>query len=413
VQASINMAYTIDCESIKLVGNFMLDSIPNPDSQWIEVKITNIDPEAIGLTWQLQTDKQNGLWFHGEGTITATEQDVILYADSYNGTDGKPLTMKDGGTYKFTITGNNFKNDGTRQNTCTDVVVIVGYKKKTFLLLGNVAYYNFWKPTTDYHYSAWSYIQSSINYALDGKAIFPVDGFNKVVNSTSAYADATSLAQVNANPDIIFVAYPFYWSSSSDFGKAMVEYVNKGGVVIWTSIEYATNTNKETQTLTDGLVNVSDASNHAPYQIPSASSASAELANDPIYTGKIPGVKNPVSLGGKYLANDNITDRYFVIDSKSTDQFVIYAGTTAEPRMIRYKRKNVVLIGDGAFAYSDTRTGQDRFFGIISEENPRPAHATWGSMPSDNSFIFENIMHWAIYQAEFHGINSGGLNPFE
>jgi hypothetical protein len=29
----------------------------------------------------------------------------------------------------------------------------------------------------------------------------------------------------------------------------------------------------------------------------------------------------------------------------------------------------------------------------------------------DNSAIFANIMAWAIYQAEFHGINSGGINP--
>jgi hypothetical protein len=34
------------------------------------------------------------------------------------------------------------------------------------------------------------------------------------------------------------------------------------------------------------------------------------------------------------------------------------------------------------------------------------------STKSINSYLYANIMAWAIYQAEFHGINSGGLNPF-
>jgi hypothetical protein len=408
VQASINMAYTIDCDAIKLVGSFMLDSIPDPNTQWIEVKIKDIDPEAVGLTWQLETDKQNGLWFHGEGTITSTEQDVILYADSYNGSDGKPLTMKDGGKYQFTITGNNFKADGvTKQNTCDEkVTVIVGYKRKTMLTVGGYATYGIW---TSVKCSPYYYLTSSINYSFDKDAIFPCEGIT--IDATESASTAKALTELNKDPDIVYIAHDFIWTPSSDFGKAISEYVNKGGVVIYTNID--NDASSGIRTITDTLVSQGAESNHGPYTIKKNSTIPND---DPIYTGKVPGVKNPISLEGRILASDEAGDNKLSVKAEGKDQFVVYATYKDDPndwRFVRYKRKNVVIITDGAFALSlVTATGSGGLFAIQSTTNPRPAKGGYLSQKAENCQIFENIMHWAIYQAEFHGINSGGLDPF-
>ncbi|MDR1004351.1 MAG: hypothetical protein LBL97_05020 [Prevotellaceae bacterium] len=130
------------------------------------------------------------------------------------------------------------------------------------------------------------------------------------------------------------------------------------------------------------------------------------------------------------------------------EKFVIYSFgsySSSYPRyknfnFFRYKPKNLLYIGDGGWigGYSkeaedssgtyDTgeKDDQNTPFAVYWEETADgwvvtgAKEKSWrgggaglsGKGPVHNSLIFANCMAWAIYQAEFHGINSGGLPPY-
>ncbi|MDR0987928.1 MAG: hypothetical protein LBM06_00500 [Prevotellaceae bacterium] len=109
----------------------------------------------------------------------------------------------------------------------------------------------------------------------------------------------------------------------------------------------------------------------------------------------------------------------------------------------RYKPKNLLYIGDGGWIGTVSKEPEDSANGDTYEASEamthdRPFAVEWtqtedgwvvsglkskayqatqagqgtglpGAGQVHNSYIFANTMAWAIYQAEFHGINSGGL----
>jgi hypothetical protein len=435
IQSHINMGYTIECPTVADVhGNYTLNTVADPATQYITLKLTGIDPEAIGLKWKIQTDKINGLWFHGEGIFTATEQDVILYADAVIGDDGDPEMMAPVSDNLFTITGNNISAEGI-VNTC-EVHVVIGYKSKKILGLTNVYpvggtsdYYGITGPAVSV------YLKATSNYSLTSGAIFPMP-FNYEedvtgLKNTSAdmlknlgyAASGTTITDYDAgpHPDIVFIGYNIRWDNTSAVGNALKNYVDRGGVVICGASVHLNPIGVKYGPYCSGLQNLVDNEiSNLDAKIATLHSHQIDTregnipADDPIYSGIVPGVKNPISLNGMYWEEDRNTGSGFPLTHP--ERFVIYAYTgdgtseyNGQPNFIRFKERNVILIGDEQWMCNTTTHA------LQFDENQRPVHSTGNNVTNykgngDNAQILENILHWAIYQAEFHGINSGGLD---
>jgi hypothetical protein len=115
------------------------------------------------------------------------------------------------------------------------------------------------------------------------------------------------------------------------------------------------------------------------------------------------------------------------VNSGFEDDFVLYtkaihqaSSTTEAHTLVRWKKRNVVWCGEGGMLASESNSTYNSRFPFWIETNYQPKHNSTlynqlSSKPvygADNSAIFANIMAWAIYQAEYHGINSAGINPF-
>jgi hypothetical protein len=87
-------------------------------------------------------------------------------------------------------------------------------------------------------------------------------------------------------------------------------------------------------------------------------------------------------------------------------------GTQRNYTMIMSRKRNIIWCGDAGFIGSNNgvwaSAANSMPFTIDANDKPIPNTAyTIGTIY--NSFLFANMMYWAIYQAQHYGINSGGL----
>lgn len=447
VQHFIRMDYRMDCSSVVLYGSYMIDSIPNRMQNYIELDLKNIDPEAIGLTWQIQTDILNNLSFSGTGKFTGTEQHITLYADTIRNAQGQPQGWTTGKP-TFTLTANNTVSDTDHsQGPTCNVTVTIGFKQKRLMCVG----YN--RYGGNYGYGAQEsssnlFLTSVNNFSLDNPnnytdpEPFPVDGLNIaykasglwIANDGKAHQELTTPPY----PDIVIVGDATFQDAT--VAKAMVDYVNKGGVLILMIDANNPSLTAGNSTAYTGLMYKIFEDTGIDFDAKAALTVCAptngaqsytgpdvdEMAtiDDPIVTGELGGKHYNPSVAGLKFGTDYLDGARLDIKPGHENDFVIYASYNGKPIFVRSKKKNIVWIGDGGFLSNSTANPYtNNGYGVSTscpyaiDKNCRPQpRVDWGySLPHIsvyNSYIFRNIMAWAIYQAEYHGINSGGLDPF-
>ncbi|MDR1517143.1 MAG: hypothetical protein LBS52_03435 [Dysgonamonadaceae bacterium] len=316
--------------------------------------------------------------------------------------------------------------------------------------------------THSYHrdYEAFRFLTSNVNFSYGGTV--PIEGFEFThmhFNDVTSDRRTQFFKKVeDERPDILLIA-----DDDDDVGmlaandealEKLYQYVDQGGVLILIANDPHTNPVR----LYNNLFNYAESpfvdatqqsknqvvympnNNHKHEQFihESGDALIKNIPGDPIVTGVIDGVQFFPSIAGKQLAVNEEPISYnqsgewcgygFKVQPGATD-VIVYATAAGTIKgadvsvpmgehaiMIRHKRKNVIMFTNdcGFLASRGTTTAptnktpfQLNNDGSPKEANPYDLEHSNGT--SANSLIFANVMAWAIYQAQFQGINSGGI----
>ncbi|MDR1003444.1 MAG: hypothetical protein LBL97_00330 [Prevotellaceae bacterium] len=475
-QEAIDMSYRIQCaddattgiDGIKMYGSYMIDGVPDPLDNYIELTLTHIPAQAIGMKWHVRTEATAAdgtasdlLAFEGEGLITAAG---TLPVTLYPTTTAK---MTPGGLYTLHFDCNStyagYVDKGAyRQADCT-VQVPIGFKSKVIGVAGSEpslrpnSYINV-TPSYNFFFGTPTGAAGNPNFSMAPGARMPVVGGLTFVQNN----DIPTL--LKSNPDILIVTYDTKVNVAST-----KDYLDKGGVVIYCTQE---NTNHGTAGLRE-LFNLPGPDgttvSHAyisdevmgvlgndgvggqyvpivkPAPIKSTDADGNEIElQDPIYTG-VPDIEDhPNSTKAPYFAALDGSHINGNDPSVSDPNGVCYLGSSTEPFhhvmrpapgyendvimytksskmvnpslygegavFIRWRSRNLVIFADGGCMGGTTTSTSTTQYPFRINANYTYLRNPNAGYPVDNSLIFANVMAWAIYQAEYHGINSGGLS---
>jgi hypothetical protein len=426
-QPRIPMEFSILKGSIKVNGNYMVGATPDPSTNYIELTLNHIAPNALGAEWIVQTDTQNGLHFSGSGIFTSSPtQTIRIYADTTT-----PMTP--GGLAILTISTNStLTTPADAQSVLTPTVeIVIGFSTKHIL---STAGWNsdgiFYGAATDSEFSSWWLLFGGTgrtgsnnvgNTATDDplqntNPNFSLKGRMPVYNMTLWYTEdveygittnSTLYKKITATPppDIIFIGWSNYvevnTSSSTSVYNALMDYVNRGGVLIYCMEEANTSSAaKALANLFDGTITIQAPGSTVVDGNTNTMVPLSAHPDDPILSGTIGGQHYFDAVGGLKWVHNNSTYLSAAITPGHENDVVAYsylADDGSHISMLRSTKKNILWCADGGLLY------QVR----VSSGTYEPRTYRNGN----NGAIFRNIMGWAIYQAEFHGINSGGLNP--
>ncbi|MDR0892248.1 MAG: hypothetical protein LBN24_06490, partial [Mediterranea sp.] len=426
-QNYIPMNYGLNCSSIKVYGGYMINTYPDKTVNYIEMELTDIVDDMLGATWIVETTAFNGLSFRGTGTFTKLgKQKVMLYPD-------ESQLMTPGGAATLDITCNSTSE--TLPTNCT-VDVTIGFKKKKILTIDTGTGYGY--ATWNTGSGSYAFMHSTANFGFNGTV--PIEGI-EYTHITGGSVSNSESTLITADPDIIIIGYNADWNNNSTVGTALLNYVNRGGVLVLLYEQAAgENTNADPSTGNDQRItglfdnevtydNAAGGGSGTMYDL------SCDQADDPIFSGKVNGLQYFPSLEGTQWGEDASSTSIMKIVPGNEDHFVTYSENTANNNggytILRYLKKNIVWVGDGGFLSCDapntrhTSTVNGVTFSwrgvssnaicpfALSDDNlARPSVKPYGdgNHLANNAGVFANIMVWAIYQAEFYGINSGGLS---
>ncbi|MDR0891307.1 MAG: hypothetical protein LBN24_01665 [Mediterranea sp.] len=247
-------------------------------------------------------------------------------------------------------------------------------------------------------------------------------------NDVSDNEDLRAALTRETPPDIVIFAVYAYWHrwdknkpEKNRTSKAILDYVNKGGVVL-IFCEKDKAYNDGYIQLVDDELNSIDHNGGGAGTVYLMDERLVSDSNDPILSGKIGGVQRFGSVAGKYWGEDASISCTFDIKDEYKSDFVQYSVFNKKingryyPTMIRYKKKNVIMVGDAGFISCPSSIENSKLicpFRLDSKSAPTSKlyegcyFDTAGNTKKtnvDNSSIFANMMAWAIYQAE-SGIN--------
>ncbi|MBB4806679.1 hypothetical protein HNP38_001975 [Chryseobacterium defluvii] len=377
--------YTMSCGSAVVNGVYKVGT-PLNASNTITLPV---NVSALG-SYTVTTNTVDGISFKASGTFTATGNQTI----TLNGT-GTPGSTS---VKTMTITSD---SQGGVSTTC-NVNVIVVIPAKSIVHLGG---------TGDHGYSAEedasrNLMDAPANFGTLANSVVKFEGFTHLTPADGAPA----IAAINAKPDIVITGYP-YTPNAAEV-TALVDYLNKGGVVIAQLEGTSSIQNLMRSIFANPQINVNGRNGGgAVYPMINISD---EILNGPF--GDIRG-KNWGEDASVTASVEGISEAFITSYSGSSaiNSTNVYAGTT----MFRHKNLNLFYIGDGGFLSNFNANGtisSNVAYPFATNTSNFPIAKTAygsagngnaaGSMAIQNSIIYANVLAWAIKQAEFHGINT-------
>lgn len=383
--SSIKPGYSITCVSARTNGTYAVGTaLTSANTIQLEVVAASY---AAGARYVISTNTLNGYSFYGSGTLVSGNQTVTLYAT------GTPLTNQ---TDDFILSSNTTFEGGS---SCA---ISVKVATRAIKILG--------ASNTDYYYQIGA-TNSLINQALynadyfgnNQTAIYPVSSFSfkQIYSNSARFAPNIS----SFDPDIIFVQYNFCEYMNDEDITALTDFVNSGGALIFcTDGDNAVNVrNVISQKLCRSIfdnnttLTVSDVeSNDIKYNTKVIKNTGTMVTNGPFMD------LNGLSMGrdGGNNIDFNITgfpyDTGTVIAFGSSDNSAIFA--------FMHQKKGFVFIGDGGpFTAAPDRTTEPYNWPAKFNIQNGKAYAVpniYSTPISYNSFLFLNIMAWAINHAQ-------------
>ena len=382
---------TIDCGSVAINGQYTVGS-PLGASNTITLTI-NATKAAIGGTYHIYTNQQNGISFANTGNITSETQTITL--------NGSGIPLSGGVAMSFTIqsefSNSSSSNNATCSITTPDNIVPIAQAS----IFGFGLYNNYFGYTAQTSGSS-SMINSPNNFGTAVNSTVNSSGFNHLgmlAFDGITPANFLNTALWSSNPDIILNGY-YSSTTSSVVIDSLANYLERGGILIMFD-EYSTPANSITMRLMRKLCPIQAASiTTSPFGVPGSVYTMTNTIDDDITNGPFGN-----ALGQKW-GEDASTTRGF--SGLPADSIIAYStldqsGTTYVT-MFRHKRLNLFFVGDGGFISNDSNYKGDSYgstticpFAI--DANNRPiVRRNWGSGGTNlvyNAIIFANVMYWA------------------
>lgn len=393
--------FAISCNSVTVHGVYK-KGVATTSANKITMRL-NVYDGSQGATYSIKTDMIDGLSFSGSGVLGAAgTQEIELYAE------GAPYSTP---SKLFTIT----TNSESTTATCQALVVPVISRKK-IMAAGSSTY----GLTSGGNNGCGAMISDVMNYGDNENSIIQYEGFASVETSSSLSNLATWVGGTEPY-DIIIITYNLTPSNAQR--ALLVDYVNKGGVLIYLD---------QNNSGTDGIRNVQlvgeifgetidrpvDIGTTCNYVIKMNSGVDDEISNGPFGD-----VRN--SQWGEDFSNScglPVVPRGAVVYAGAINASTGLASTSgAQATILRHPTKNFFWCGDSGLIHGGTETnntntpfqvGSRTFNGVTYPKYPVDKQA-YGSqavenrLPVCNSTLFANVMAWAIRMAEENGINSG------
>ena len=398
-------AYSINCASLQVNGVYEKGT-PLNGSNTITMNVTVSTPGSYNIT----TDVVNGISFSASGVFSVGTQTITLTGS------GSPTVNLD---FPITVTSNTVSGN----STCNATIPVVLPAMK-YALIGPPGVYGWSDPTRR-------------GPALTNQSSFGINGTVKIAGLTEAWSasdESSAVANLNNSslptPDIIL--YNAYNASISNSGldNLLVNYVNKGGVLIYASDSAGNGIiNGNGLTTAQKIIAGIFGSNYgAKWQdICTANNCPTNTPNADLHYQISNNINSPVingpfgNLAGQYWAEDNDTNGTIQLPSLPPGSVQVataynsYSLWDTDPNasVVWYNdNKNFLMIGDTVGAGAPGGEQNDRTGWPTSYSStglPLTKRYTNGAYPQPdivyNSALELNAIAWALKKAAVAGIN--------
>lgn len=371
--STIQPTFSVNCQSIVVNGLYTInDNLTVANT--ISINITS-NPSASGAAFEINTEEINGYSFSASGILNGGAQTINLIGQ------GKPISN---GTNNFTL----LTNSTLGSSSCVFPVKVAARKIKIVGLANNDYSYNI--ARTDNFLN--KVLRNNNYFANNQQSTFPVNGF-EFLEIGGGNLSATSINSINTfNPDIIFIQYNYYSSVESDriYLKSLLD---KGIVIIYCSdgdsatadrniaaknmINLALNTDVTvTSTVNSDLMQILD--------------TGTTITSGPF-----------MSLAGLSMGRDAGNNFGVSIVDFPFDKAKAIAYQDTSQNSLRGFVSTIngfAFFGDGAPFAANQGTEAYNWPAKFKTTNGVTTAIvnTYGTIPSYNSFLFLNLMAWAI-----------------
>lgn len=370
VKAAIGKAnYTIDCGSAVVSGTYIPNSaVTSGHYITIDVDVTTAGFYSFSGSVAGVTFSRTGIW---AANAVGTTQQIVLRAG------GTPTAT---GSYTLTITG-----ETSGDNVTCDIPLQVVYRSMKIMGLGGGIY----QPGTASSTTGTSrtFIEDTRNFGPDANSVVKTQGL------TIYNAGAPSSATLNTNlstekPDIIVIGYDY--NPDATACGYLKTFIDGGGVVI----SFCQNDAFSRIINAVFRTSVSQSGNSSSY-LSTLVTTDLVPENDPILFGPFSTAIG--GLAGKMWGGDVLDSKWL---TSTPDGAIVYsyeASRPTMPMMLRHPTLGFITASDGGFLAGDYTNVSTTTYPFKLDSNNKPASkGYYGSSTVYNSYIFGNIMAWAI-----------------
>lgn len=412
--------YIMDCSKTKVRGVYKLNEELDIDDNYIEMTL-NVDLEAVGAKYIIETNTVDGIYFKDEGLLTSTTMNIKL--KGY----GVPNSLDD---KHFTITSNSKKTVAT----CKATVIMVIPKKRVYTIGTSAGFgYNLAAGST-----CRTILTKPVNFGtLETSTIrTDIDNYDFIISDINGIPTSTQVTNIvneltTKRPDIVLITQDFYIPDDNNSANkelqirlmnGFVDYLNNRGVVIFCWEGNPSDANGGAKRFFSYLFansTITQKRGQGAGSIYKFNNIDDEILNGPFG-----------DIRGKYWGEDaswcmsliNLPLGELTVYSYGDD----YSGNTGStnnvtgnPVVFRHNTLNLFYFGDGGFISApDAALTNGNGYGGNKTICPfafdpatfKPkAKSNYGANVSYdvyNSVAFFNVFAWAIKKAQFDGINT-------
>lgn len=408
----INKAkYTVNCATVTVHGVYKQNEQLDNTKHYISVDIT-ASLEANGALYHLKTNTINGISFEAKGKLVTGTQTVILEGH------GTPQGME---TKNFAITTNSIVPN---QECSASVQMVI--PKKRMLVLGNADTYG-WVPGKP-KVGSYEVLKSQNNFGVQQNSVVKAEEIEIIYPAINGRPNQSEVDVIvnylqNEKVDICYIGQDIYMENNVTYivrlRQALVDYLEAKGVVVmfWEANPYL---NGSAQAFFRDLFQDDTI---VQKKTPSSAGAIFKLTadiDDEITTGPFGDVRGKEwGEDASWAMSVTVPENKVKVYSRGDD---INNANDDETKNIPIGFKtndyNLVYFGDGGFPSSvyNATSGNSQTSSTICPFNwdpttmfptPKPNYGR-ATQKYDvyNSTIWCNTMAWALYQAQYHGINT-------
>lgn len=398
-------------ETAQLNGTYKVGTALAPATNTITLDI-EVPSAALGGTYTIYTDTQNGMSFSATQPLAPGTQQIIMAGT------GTPKQGGVGATFTIYVVYSN----STSSNSSYALTL-----PANLIPIASASIFGFGLYPSTYGYfldvsASRGLVTSSKNFgtAVDSKVKVSPPTFapSQTVDGLTVANFINNATGFKSNPDIIVNGYH---SNTTDaiVIDSLIRYLNRGGVLIMFD-EYNSATANITLQLCKKLFPV-QAAGISRLDIPSSGGGSFTMnaaVNDDITNGPFGDMRN--LFWGDDLSNaggltglpaDSIVT-YSTGTYKAYTNGAVVTTYSNYVTMFKHKRLNLFWVGDGGFVSNFSNTAGSTYlayrdicpFSINTLTNSQPiARTNWGYNGLEtvhNSEIFANVMYWAFKNAK-------------